>query len=232
MRRSIYTANLIVITATLLFCCSAGYASAPAVHVGGDFRRMSVEDCTSKAIDTMMDQQHFIYAEANGSYAWGYNENSIAIVHGVPMNDGVYIFVAAFSTDSAEAERLRNTIREYVFNGPSIGRRAPRSGVYRTNDANRRATSLGFEWDGFNKPATADLFRSCAQSAMERNGLQYSASGKQIIFGIGKTATVVALGVSLPSTTQVLVIAVSADSNEATRLKHEVHSSISGCSSL
>jgi len=68
----------------LLLCCSAGYASAPAVQVGADFRRMSTDDCTSKAIDVMMDKQNFIQAEASDSYAWGYTENSLAIVHQCP----------------------------------------------------------------------------------------------------------------------------------------------------
>jgi hypothetical protein len=228
----IYPINQILITAALLLCCSAGYASAPAVQVGADFRRMSMDDCTSKAIDVMMDKQNFIQAEASDSYAWGYTENSLAIVHSVAINDGVYIFVAVFGTDSTEAERLRNAIREQVFDGPNIARRAPRRGVYRTNDANRRVTSLRFEWAGFSKPATPDFFRSCAQSAMQRNGLQYSASGKQTIFGIGDNVAVVALAVSFPSHMQILVVAVSQDANEAARLTNEVRSSISGCSSL
>lgn len=235
MRRSIYPASLIVIIATLLLCCSYGYASAPAVHVGSDFRQMGALECTLKALEAMGNQQNFIHAEIAGPDAWGYDERSFVMVHAVPIRDGVAIFVAAFSTDNREAERLRNAIREHVFNGSLRASRLPFENfpkVYQTTDANRRRGPLAVHWGNFNKVATEPVFQSCARGAMARNGLHETASGNQIIFGINSSTAVVALGVGLPRGTQVLVIAASGDSKEAERLRNEVRTSIVGCVSF
>ncbi len=226
MRHHIYPINQILITATLLLCCSAGYASAPTVQVGGDFRQMSVATCTLKAVEAMAIKQNFIHAEINGPEAWGYNENSFVMVHAIPINDGVQIFVVAFSTDNTEAERLRNEIREHVFNGPYNQRI---SQGYTTSDANRRQTPLRIHWGNFNKGVSQKTFRLCAQSAMSHNGLRASVGSDRVVYGTSNTVTVVAIGLQLPSTTQVLVITASMDSNEAERLRNEVRSQIVGC---
>lgn len=235
MRTSIYLASLIAIAAILLLCCSSGYASAPAVQVGSGFRQMSALECSLKALEAMGNKQNFIHAEINGPDAWGYDEKSFVMVHAVPINNGVDIFVVAFSTDNGEAERLRNAIREHVFNGSLRASRLPIENfpkVYQTTDANRQRGPLALQWGNFNKVATEPVFQSCARGAMAHHGLRETASGNQIIFGLSSTTAVVALGVGLPRGTQVLVIAASEDSREAERLRNEVRTSIVGCSSL
>jgi hypothetical protein len=236
--------NVTMITITLLFLINSGpaqsarnstrmltlgYASAPAVHVGSDFRKMNVAACTLKAVEAMGIQQHFIHAEINGPDAWGYDENSFVMVHAVPISDGVEIFVVAFSASSQEAARLRNAIREHVFDGPFNSRI---SKTYQTFDTNRRQGPLAVHWGNFNKVATEKTFRACAVSAMAGNGLHGSASGNQIIFGTSSAATAVALGVGLPSATQVLVLAASTDSTKAAWLRNGVRTSILGCISF
>jgi len=225
MRHYIYPINQVLKTAALLLCCSAAYAN-PAVQVGSDFRRMSVANCTLKAVEAMGIKQNFIHAEINGPEAWGYNENSFVMVHAVPFNDGVFIFVVAFSTDNAEAERLRNEVREHVFDGPYNQRI---SQGYTTSDANRRQTPLRIHWGNFDKGVTQKTFRSCAQSAMYHSGLRTTVGSDRVVYGTSNTATVAAIGLRLPSTTQVLVITASMDSNEAERIRNEVRSQIVGC---
>lgn len=235
MQRFIYPAALIRIAALLLLCCSQSYAAAPAVQVGSDFRKIGILDCTLKALEAMGDEQNFIHAQIDGPDAWGYDERSFVMVHAVPIRDGVEIFVVAFSTDNREAERLRNAIREHVFNGSLRPSRLPIENFpksYQTTDANRRQCPLAVHFGNFNKVATEPVFQSCARSAMARNGLHESTSDNQIIYGMSGTSAVVALGVGRPRGTQVLVIAASEDSSEAERLRNEVRTSIVGCSSL
>jgi hypothetical protein len=213
----------------LLLSGSRSHADAPAVHVGSDFRNMSAAECALKAVEAMGVQQNFIHAEVAGPDAWGYDERSFVMVHAVPIRDGVQIFVVAFSTDSGEAERLRNAVRVHVFNGPYNSRIAS---TINTSDTSRRRGPLMLHWGNFNKQATEGAFRSCAVSAMARSGLHSSASGNQVIYGTSPNATVVALGVGLPRTARVLVIAASADSQTAERLRNDVRTSIVGCTPL
>ena len=235
MHRFTYPVAPITIAALLLLCCSQSYADSPAVHIGSDFRQMGALECTLKALEAMGNKQNFIHAEINGPDAWGYDEKSFVMVHAVPIRDGVDIFVVAFSTDNREAERLRNAIREHVFNGSLKASRLPIEDfpkVYQTTDANRQRGPLAVHWGNFNKVATEPVFQSCARGAMAHNGLRETVSGNQIIFGMSRTTAVVALGVGLPRGTQVLVIAASEDSKDAERLRNEVRTSIVGCSSL
>lgn len=137
---------------------------------------MSVLECTLKALEAMGNfEQNFIHAEINGPEAWGYDEKSFVMVYAVPIRNGVDIFVVAFSTDNGEAERLRNAIREHVFNGSLRASRLPlesRPKVYQTTVANRRRGPLAVHWGNFNKVATEPVFQSCARAAMGRNGLR------------------------------------------------------------
>jgi hypothetical protein len=235
MKRVTWAAARIAMVAPMLLCCSRSHADAPAIQVGSDFRKMDALECTLKAIEAMGFKQNFIHAEINGPDAWGYDEKSFVMVHTVPIRDGVEIFVAAFSPDNREAERLRNAVREHVFNGSLRASRLPIKDfpkVYRTADANRRRGPLMVHWGNFHKVATEPVFQSCARGAMAHHGLQEHASGTQIIFGHNRTAAVLALGVGLPRGTQAIVIAASDDSNEAERLRNEVRTAIVGCSSL
>lgn len=200
------------------------YTGQPPLHLGWDSRRMSPAQASLKAVESMRDRENFIFAEANGNDAWGYDERSFVLVHSAPVDDGSFIFVASFSTDNDEAGRLRNSIREDVFDDRRLSLQASRA--FRSPRA-RIQGPLSARWIVFDG-GLAD-FASCAQGAIAANGLQATPNDNHTVFGTSGTASMVALAVSHAGNTEVLVVVASGDAAEAERLRDGVRTSISAC---
>src|SRR5262252_2104477 len=89
---------------------SFAWAQAPAMHMGSDWRTMSIWDCKNKAAQAMQDNEHFLHTDRSGDQTWGYNTKTLVLVSCVSMGGSLYILVAVASQDGAEAERLRNSV--------------------------------------------------------------------------------------------------------------------------
>lgn len=201
------------------------FTGQPPLHLGWDSRRMSPAQASLKAVESMRDRENFIHAQADGNDAWGYDERSFVLVHSAPVDDGVFIFVASFSTDNDEAGRLRNSIREDVFDDRRLTLQSPRA--FQSPRA-RVPGPLAARWVVFDKGGLAD-FASCAQSAIATNGLQATPNDNHTVFGTGATASMIALAVSHAGNTEVLVLVASGDPTEAQRLRDGVRASIAAC---
>ncbi|HLM69515.1 MAG TPA: hypothetical protein VK358_18380, partial [Longimicrobium sp.] len=201
------------------------FTGQPPLHLGWDSRRMSPAQASLKAVESMRDRENFIHAEANGNDAWGYDERSFVMVHSAPVDDGAFIFVVSFSTDADEAGRLRNSIREDVFDDRRLSLQAPR--VHQSPRA-RVQGPLAARWVVFDKGGLPD-FAACAQGAIAANGLQVTPNDNHTVFGTSATASMVALAVSHAGNTEVLVLVASGDAAEAERIRNGVRASIAAC---
>ena len=197
----------------------------PAVFVGGDFRNMPTSVCALKAVEAMGVQQNFIYAQVQGTGAWGYDEQSVVIVHAFTVPGGLQIFVVAISSTNREAERLRNVIRQHVFDGPY---NPLQSSVYRTTDPTRRQSPLAVHWGGTQTAYAQNKFRRCATDTMLLNNLQEFDDGNRVVFGTGQNVVVTAIGVQASRGTTALVIAASPMSFVAEHYRNSVRANI-GC---
>lgn len=109
---------LVLSLVCFLSLTGVSFAQQPAVQVGSDWRRMSLNQCATNARVAMSREN--LAMSADGGLVWGSNANSVVMVHCIPMNNGVFIEVVAASQNSQTAEHYRNVIRTYVFNARPI----------------------------------------------------------------------------------------------------------------
>jgi hypothetical protein len=205
---------------------TVAFAQAPAVHFGSDWRPMDVRSCTIKAMDAMQ-AQNFIEGTRTGEAAWGFNEQSIVLVHCVPQNRGVHIQVLAASWSGQEAERLRNQIRISVFDNrrPNLGVLHPDgfnndSGVFGPQRRPRNFPSMHWGYD--TRPKSLGACVNAAKLAMHRTGLQGSPGGQALIWGKSARVTVLVECVPVQGTMSILVAAASGDGQVAERFRNDV----------
>ena len=204
----------------------SGSGSPIAMHVGGGWRKMSREACAIKAVEAMGIQEHFIQAEVDDAGdAWGMNENATVLVKSVCQGDGVYIYVVAASEDSKQAERLRNAVRQHVFDGPY---RANVPKRIRTSDANRRAVAPAMQWGGEERSSSLGIFGNVAEDALKRYALQVTKDGTELILGSSPSSAAVAFYVkgAAENSGYIGVVAASGTCQDATRLCNSIRSTI------
>ena len=195
----------------------------PLVHFGADFRPMSVDQCSRKAMDAMFAQQ-FIEGTRSPGFAWGYNEQSLVFVHCVEVNQGVNIEVFAASRSGAEAERLRNEIRISVFDDRRPEEAAHHNGFRIDNfDNPKRANNPPPTHWGFDtRPKSLRGCMSAARLAMHKTGLAASAGGPALLFGTSPRVVVLVSCVPIDGGVSILVAATSFDGKIAERFRNDV----------
>jgi len=208
---------------------TVAFAQAPAVHFGSDWRPMDVRTCTTKAMDALRAQD-FIEGTKAANSAWGFNEQSIVLVHCVPQNEGetkgVHIQVLAASRSGQEAERLRNQVRESVFDGrrPDLNVLHPDhfntdSGAFGPRHRARNYPSLHWGYD--TRPKSLGACVNAAKLAMHRTGMR-AAPGQTLVWGTSSRVTVLVECAPIGGTMSILVAAASADGQVAERVRNDV----------
>ncbi len=216
--------------AALLAAIVAGsivHAANPvSIHAGGDFGKMTREECQAKALDALREQK-FPHAEIMpDGVVLGRNAKATVLVFGFPYRDGVVALVAAASKDNAEAERLRNAIRDSVLDASHEAdagsiKQVRHAAVKNGLEVNYAVTKHGFL-------PIVRFFDVAAAIAMEKHGLQTTAASKMMVFGGNSTGGVVAILVPGANevSVQLLVIGVSADEKEAERLQKTISAEV------
>jgi hypothetical protein len=93
------------------------HSSAPRIHLGGDTRALSRAEFSSSASTSMQRQGMRTSILNQGSTVSGTDAESETVAFYLETKPGMgYISVVAASSDSQVAERLRNMIREDIFN--------------------------------------------------------------------------------------------------------------------
>jgi len=189
---------------------SSALAQRPAMHLGSDWRAMSVADCTYKAMN-FMERERFINGTKTGNQAWGFNEKTIVLVYCTPQNNGVYISVVAASHDSGEAERMRNRVREYVFNEfRPTPETPPAPDFFDEFDATppRARNYPAMHWGSDSRPRTFEACISDAKSAMRIKDLQVTASsGSSVVWGSNADVIVLVQCIAVDNGVRILVAA-------------------------
>lgn len=213
--------------AGLLCLASADVAiAAPAAQFGDDFRPMNVLSCTIKAMDAMQ-KENFIEGKMEGEAAWGFDEQSVVLVHCIPVNQGVDIEVLVVSHSGEEAERLRNQIRISVFDDrrPNLSV-LPISGFNSDSGAfgpqKRRRNAPQLQWGFDHRPKSLETCVSSAKSAMQTKGLQSTSSGNSIVWGQSSDVTVLVKCLPIPGGVSILGAATSDDATTAERFRNEI----------
>jgi hypothetical protein len=196
----------------------------PVVHFGADFRAMSEDQCSRKAMDAMYDQ-HFIEGTRSPGFAWGYNEQSLVFVRCVAQNQGVTIEVFAASRSGEEAERLRNEIRISVFDDRRPGDMVYHNG-FRINgpldQPTRANNSPPAHWGFDTRPKSLRGCMSGARLAMHKTGLAASAGGPALLWGSSPRVVVLVSCVPTDRGVSILVAATSFDGAIAERFRNSV----------
>jgi hypothetical protein len=172
-------------------------------------------------------QEHFIQAEVDSAGdAWGMNENATVLVKSVPQGDGVYIYVVAASKDSKQAERLRNAVRQHVFDGPY---RANVPKRIRTSDASRRTTAPAMQWGGEERSSSLGFFANVAEDAVKRYASRVTKDGTSLVFGSNPSSAVVAfyLKGAAENNGYIGVVASSGTRQDAEKLRNSIRYTIS-----
>lgn len=207
---------------------SQAQTQAPFMHLGGDWRGMNSNECTGKAVKAMYSK-NFIEGSRSGITASGFNENSIVLVYCVPMRDGVYISVISASQNNAEAARLRNEIRELIFNAPSSNGNYLDyfnldSGAFggRTRARNYPAMHWGGDWRQMSVPTCSYN----AKDAMRKNNLSIQDDGNGDVWGVGGDS--VALVSCTPNNNKVYIVVVVASqrSKAAEALRNQIREAV------
>ncbi len=195
----------------------------PSVQFGADFRPMSEDQCSRKAMDAMFDQK-FIEGTRSPGFAWGYNEQSLVLVHCVAVNQGVNIEVYAASRSDAEAERLRNEIRISVFDDRRPEESAHHNGFKIDNFDNpkRANNSPPVHWGFDTRPKSLRGCISAAKLAMHKTGLTPTVGGTALLFGSSPRVVVLVSCVPIESGVAILVAATSYDGAIAERFRNDV----------
>jgi hypothetical protein len=198
-----------------------------AIHVGSEFRRMSVEDCARKAIAAMI-KEDFVCAEiGKDGNAWGASESTTVKVLALPYRDGAHILVIAAGKDNKEVERLRNAVREHVTNAP-LDPEGPKH--HQCGDPARKPYS-GTLLCGLEQRTivpTLRFFIPAATIVLEKQGLGTSPGGPALLFGGNQQVALGAFALPGPNEVNVRigVAVISEDRKEAERLQNVVRTGI------
>src|SRR5215471_3064255 len=204
---------------------SFAWAQAPAMHMGSDWRTMSIWDCKNKAAQAMQDNENFLHTDRSGDQTWGYNEKTIVLVSCVSMGKSVYILVAAASQDSAEAERIRNSVRSHVFDAPAPAARYPDH--YDANSIalggeRRSGHPPAMHWGSDYRPKSIAGCVGGARLAMSRMGLQSSVSDQSVVWGSNSELVAFVDCAPMERGVYIHVVVAAADTSVAERYRNEI----------
>ena len=217
---------VLVATAGVTIAALPAAASVPAVHFGSDWRPFDVRTCTTKAMDAMR-AQNFIEGTKEPTSAWGFDEQSIALVHCIPHGQGVFIEVLVASRSGQEAERLRNQIRISVFD-----ERRPDFNVLQVDHFDTDSGAFGpqtrprnfppLHWGFDSRPKSLVACVNGAKLAMSMRGLQSTPNGDSLVWGTSGEVTVLVECVPIQAGVSILVAATSADGQVAERFRNDI----------
>lgn len=215
--------KFLIAVAALATWPSFGFAQPPAMHMGSDWRSMSVWDCKNKAAQVFQDKERVLRMERSGDQTWAYTGKTIALVSCVRLGNSLYIVVAAASRDSVDAERMRNEVRTHVFDAPAPTARYPDH--YNADSAalggGNKPPPLAMHWGNDSRPKSVAQCVASARLAMSQLNLRESVSGP-IVWGT--TNDVIAFVDCAPGGrgAYMHVVAASADSGLAEHYRNEI----------
>ncbi|HYV34214.1 MAG TPA: hypothetical protein VE988_00835 [Gemmataceae bacterium] len=193
-----------------------------ATHYGSTWRKMSRAECATKAVEAMGIKENFISVETDkAGDVFGVTENAACAVWSCPLRDGVEIYVFVAGKDSKEVERLRNSIRTHVCDGP-YNPKIPAKIV--TKDAKRRSAAPAIHLGTDSRNMSRADFDTTGMLSMERLGLKPSVDPKTFtISGYKADASAVAFYLELkPGTGYLSVISASYSSHLAEYLRNTI----------
>jgi len=213
-----------IVAATMVWVTGAFEARAAEpinIHAGGEFRKLTRDECNAKAMATLRADQKFSHVELTADgFVLGWNDVATVLVAAFPFRDGVLFLVTAASKDNFIAERLRNEVREFILDPKDL---PESSGVKQVSRKTPQPNPLPICWEVSKRGAqnTLRFFDAAAALAMEKQGMRSAIASKTMVFGAAPEGMAVA--VLVPGANQIsvnlLVIAVSEDDKEAARLK-------------
>ena len=202
-----------------LMTCVDAFAERPFIHMGADWRKMSVWDCKNKSAQAMQDNERFIHTDRTGNQTWGDNGRTFVLVSCNPINDSIYIVVAAAGDDNVEAERLRNSIRKHVFDAPPPVARYP---DHYNSGSPPGPHVPAMHWGFDSRPKDLNGCVASAQRAMTANGLSESVSDIRGVWGVNNSVAVFADCLPIPPGVFIHIVSTSYDSGEAERYRNAV----------
>jgi hypothetical protein len=178
---------------------------------------MPAREATAKAVEAMVLKNKFLHAETRGDVVVGQGETAAALVQAVPLRDGVFLTIVTVSADNAEAERLRNAIRNHVFSGPydpAIPAKLDRK------TARRPSTAPDLHYHALQVADNPLHFRACARSTLVQNGLEADVQADSLLFGRkpGLTACITANPSAAAGKADVLLVVAGNPAEEAAAL--------------
>jgi hypothetical protein len=215
---------VIVAIACLGIAAPARSAEPYGLHAGGDFRKMTREQCNARAMAALREEQKFPNVEVTpDGFVLGWSEYAGVLVTNFPYRDGVVVLVTTASKDNGEAERLRNEVRDYVLDPKK--QREDKS-VRQASHRDVKPEGLAMHWDVSKRglTPTARFFDAAASIAMEKHGMRSLIASKTMVFGGTSHGGVLAVLVPGGNETslQVLTIGVGDDDKEAGALEKTV----------
>jgi hypothetical protein len=212
-----------------LFLLFPQIASAEPIvlHIGGDHRKISAEDCARKAVEAM-GKEKFILAEVGkDGYAWGYDEKTAVRVLALPYKDGVHVIIVVAGKENPEAERVRNAVRAHIHDGvldPTVPKQI------KTSDTSRKGCGLSLRWgvEQRNVIPTMRFFKPAAAIVMEKQGFATTESGPALVFGGTAESALAVFAVPGPNeiSAHIGVIAVNTEEAVAERLQSVIRGGI------
>jgi hypothetical protein len=197
-----------------------------AMHWGIAWRKMTPAVCATKAVEAMAIKKHFIAAASDGRGAvFGHTENAAAVVFALPLRRGVQVYVVVAGKDSREVERLRNSIRRHVLDGP-YNAKVPAKIISRKAKPHSSWPALHLGW-GLRRLTRAE-FTTAAKLSMQRQGLTAAAPAQGVTVAGGKaSARAVAFYLETkPGSGYVSILGASYHSREAEWLRNTVRADV------
>ena len=221
MRNHGFVIWIVAFFTAMLGPASAVQGQTMSTHYGSTWRKTSTADCTTKAIEAMAIRENFISVEANkANQVLGFTENAACAVWSHPLRDGVEIYVFVAGKDGKEVERLRNSIRAHVCDGPTPKGplKLPGKNPKRKTDA----PSIHLGTDSRN--ITHQDFDTAGALSLERHGFKPTVDPKSFtVSGFKADASAVAFYLeSKPGTGFLSVVSASYNSHLAEYLRNSI----------
>jgi hypothetical protein len=205
----------------------AGAAGRPlAMHWGAGRRKMTQAECAARAVQAMGVKEKFIAAASDGrGSVFGHTENAAAVVFALPRRRGVQVYVVVAGKDSREVERLRDSIRRHVVDGPSSAR-VPAKIVNRNAKRGRPWPALHLGW-GLRRLSRAE-FATAATLSMQRQRLQVAdrAKGSTVAGSRAGARAAAFYFQTKPGFRYVSIVGASYNSREAEWLRNDIRTDI------
>jgi len=214
----------------LVLLASAGPASAGnpgALHLGGEWRKMSREECARKALAALAKEKMVEGGTDAQGNAWARDEISSVLVVSLTARDGVQVFVFAAGQDGAKAAGLRDRVRAAVLDGPAVPE-PDRPVEFAAEGHKPGGPVLRWGVERCNLAQTLRFFEQAASIVVEKHHFAASTPGPNVVFGQRPDCLLAAVHVPVPSegTGYLGVLVCGAEPGEADRLQKSVRRAI------